>query len=212
MNRIKTFILGHLNVKARMEFEVISWEHFYQLTLELVEKVLKSGYMPEVIVGVSRGGLVPLRIFSDEFEETEIGVIRVAFYEDVKKTGREPRILQDVNVDVSDKRVLVVDDVADTGRSLEIVRRHIEDKGAREVRVATVYYKPWSTFKPDYYVKKTEKWIIFPHEIGETVRSLAKKNLKEGGKTLDEFRDMLIDIGLPPMIVDSYLKRLNACK
>jgi hypoxanthine phosphoribosyltransferase len=201
-----------LNVKARMEFEVISWEHFYQLTLELVEKVLKSGYMPEVIVGVSRGGLVPLRIFSDEFEETEIGVIRVAFYEDVKKTGREPRILQDVNVDVSDKRVLVVDDVADTGRSLEIVRRHIEDKGAREVRVATVYYKPWSTFKPDYYVKKTEKWIIFPHEIGETVRSLAKKNLKEGGKTLDEFRDMLIDIGLPPMIVDSYLKRLNACK
>jgi hypoxanthine phosphoribosyltransferase len=195
-----------------MEFEVISWEHFYQLTLELVEKVLKSGYMPEVIVGVSRGGLVPLRIFSDEFEETEIGVIRVAFYEDVKKTGREPRILQDVNVDVSDKRVLVVDDVADTGRSLEIVRRHIEDKGAREVRVATVYYKPWSTFKPDYYVKKTEKWIIFPHEIGETVRSLAKKNLKEGGKTLDEFRDMLIDIGLPPMIVDSYLKRLNACK
>lgn len=201
-----------MNVKARMEFEVISWEHFYQLTLELVEKVLKSGYMPEVIVGVSRGGLVPLRIFSDEFEETEIGVIRVAFYEDVKKTGREPRILQDVNVDVSDKRVLVVDDVADTGRSLEIVRRHIEDKGAREVRVATVYYKPWSTFKPDYYVKKTEKWIIFPHEIGETVRSLAKKNLKEGGKTLDEFRDMLIDIGLPPMIVDSYLKRLNACK
>jgi len=195
-----------------MEFEVISWEHFYQLTLELVEKVLKSGYVPEVIIGVSRGGLVPLRIFSDEFEETEIGVIRVAFYEDVKKTGREPRILQDVNVDVSGKRVLVIDDVADTGRSLEIVRRHIEDKGAREVRVATVYYKPWSTFKPDYYVKKTEKWIIFPHEIGETIRSLAKKNLKEGGKTLDEFRDMLIDIGLPPMIVDSYLKRLNTCK
>jgi len=212
MNRIKTFILEHLNVKARMEFEVISWEHFYQLTLELVEKVLKSGYAPEVIIGVSRGGLVPLRIFSDEFEETEIGIIRVAFYEDVKKTGREPRILQDVNVDVSGKRVLVVDDVADTGRSLEIVRRHIEEKGAREVRVATVYYKPWSTFKPDYYVKKTEKWIIFPHEIGETVRSLAKKNLKEGGKTLDEFRDMLIDIGLPPMIVDSYLKRLDARK
>lgn len=195
-----------------MEFEVISWEHFYQLTLELVEKVLKSGYMPEAIIGVSRGGLVPLRIFSDEFEELEIGIIRVAFYEDVKKTGRKPRILQDVNVDVSGKRVLVVDDVADTGRSLEVVRRRLENKGAREVRIATVYYKPWSTLKPDYYVKKTEKWIIFPHEIGETIRSLAQRNLKEGGKTLDEFRDMLIDIGLPPMIVDSYLKRLSHLK
>lgn len=195
-----------------MEFEVISWEHFYQLTLELVEKVLKSGYVPEVIIGVSRGGLVPLRIFSDEFEETEIGIIRVAFYEDVKKTGSEPKILQDVNADISGRRVLVVDDVADTGRSLETARRHLKDKGAREVRVATVYYKPWSTLKPDYYVKKTEKWIIFPHEIGETIRSLAQKNLKEGGKTLDEFRDMLIDIGLPPMIVDSYLRRLSHFK
>lgn len=195
-----------------MEFEVVSWEHFYQLTLELVDKVLKSGYVPEVIIGICRGGLVPLRIFSDEFEETEIGIIRVAFYEDVKKTSSEPKILQDVNVDVSGRRVLVVDDVADTGRSLEIVRRHLESKGAREVKVATVYYKPWSAFKPDYYVKKTEKWIIFPHEVGETVRSLARKNLEEGDKTLDEFRDMLIDIGLPPMIVDNYLKRLGYLK
>jgi hypoxanthine phosphoribosyltransferase len=191
-----------------MEFEVISWEHFYQLTLELVEKVLKSGYKPDAIIGVSRGGLVPLRIFSDEYEGTEIGVIRVAFYEDVKKTGSEPKILQDVNVDVSGRRILVVDDVADTGRSLEIVRRHFKDKGASDVKIATVYYKPWSILKPDYYVKKTEKWIIFPHEIGETIRKLAQKNLKEKGKTLEEFREMLIDIGLPPMIVDSYLKKL----
>lgn len=187
---------------------MISWEHFYQLTLELVEKVLKSGYKPDAIIGVSRGGLVPLRIFSDEYEGTEIGVIRVAFYEDVKKTGSEPRILQDVNVDVSGRRILVVDDVADTGRSLETVRRHFKDKGASDVKIATVYYKPWSILKPDYYVKKTEKWIIFPHEIGETIRKLAQKNLKEKGKTLEEFREMLIDIGLPPMIVDSYLKKL----
>ncbi|MEM2087657.1 MAG: phosphoribosyltransferase [Thermoproteota archaeon] len=192
-----------------MEFEVISWEHFYQLTLELVEKVLKSGYKPDAIIGVSRGGLVPLRIFSDEYEEPEIGVIRVAFYEDVKKTGSEPRILQDVNVDISGRRILVVDDVADTGRSLETVRRHLKEKGASDVKIATVYYKPWSILKPDYYVKKTEKWIIFPHEIGETIRKLAQKNLKEKGKTLEEFREMLIDIGLPPMIVDSYLKKLR---
>lgn len=192
-----------------MEFEVISWEHFYQLTLELVEKVLKSGYKPDVIIGVSRGGLVPLRIFSDEYEETEIGVIRVAFYEDVKKTGSKPRILQDVNVDVSGRRILVVDDVADTGRSLETVRKHLKGKGASDVKIAAVYYKPWSILKPDYYVKKTEKWIIFPHEIGETIRKLAQKNLKEKGKTLGEFREMLIDIGLPPMVVDSYLKKLG---
>jgi hypoxanthine phosphoribosyltransferase len=191
-----------------MEFEVISWEHFYQLTLELVEKVLKSGYKPDAIIGVSRGGLVPLRIFSDEYEGIEIGVIRVAFYEDVKKTGSEPRILQDVNVEITGRRILVVDDVADTGKSLEMVRKHLREKGASDVKIATVYYKPWSILKPDYYVKKTEKWIIFPHEIGETIRKLAQKNLKEKGKTLEEFREMLIDIGLPPMIVDSYLKKL----
>ncbi|MBO3769109.1 MAG: phosphoribosyltransferase [Thermoproteota archaeon] len=192
-----------------MEFEVVSWENFYQLTLELVDKVLKSGYNPDVIVGISRGGLVPLRIFSDEFEDVEIGVIRVVFYEDVKKTGSEPKIIQDVNVNVAGRRVLIVDDVADTGRSLETVRNHIQSKGALSVKIATVYYKPWSILKPDYYVKKTEKWIIFPHEIGETIRKLAKRELKEGGKTVEEFREMLIDIGLPPMIVDNYLRRIK---
>ncbi|MEM1557916.1 MAG: phosphoribosyltransferase [Thermoproteota archaeon] len=192
-----------------MEFEVVSWEHFYQLTLELVEKVLKSGYKPDVIIGVSRGGLVPLRIFSDEFENVEIGVIRVFFYEDVKKTGSEPKIIQDVNVDVVGKKVLVVDDVADTGKSLETVRKHLQNKGALNVKIATVYYKPWSILKPDYYVKKTEKWIIFPHEIGETIRKLAKKSIKEENKTMEEFREMLIDIGLPPMIVDNYLRKIE---
>ncbi|MDW8033730.1 MAG: phosphoribosyltransferase [Nitrososphaerota archaeon] len=192
-----------------MEFEVVSWEHFYQLTLELVDKVLKSGYKPDVIIGISRGGLVPLRIFSDEFEDVEVGIIRVVFYEDVKKTGNEPKIVQDVNVDVSGRKVLIVDDVADTGRSLETVRKHIQNKGASSVKIATVYYKPWSILKPDYYVKKTEKWIIFPHEVGETIRKLAKKKLKEENKTIEEFREILIDIGLPPMIVDNYLRRIK---
>jgi len=192
-----------------MEFEVVSWEHFYQLTLELVDKVLRSGYRPDVIIGISRGGLVPLRIFSDEFENVEIGVIRVVFYEDVEKTKSEPKITQDVNVDVSGRKVLIVDDVADTGRSLEVVRKHIQDKGASSVRIATVYYKPWSILKPDYYVKKTEKWIIFPHEVGETIRKLAKHKLREENKTIEEFREMLIDIGLPPMLVDKYLKRID---
>ncbi|MGQ9479199.1 MAG: phosphoribosyltransferase [Thermoproteota archaeon] len=191
-----------------MEFEVIGWEYFYQLTLELVEKVVESGYRPDVIIGVSRGGLVPLRIFLDEFEEVDMGVIRVAFYEDVKKTGKEPRIVQDANIDVSGKRILVVDDVADTGRSLETVREHLNRKGAREIRIATVYYKPWSILNPDYYVKKTEKWIIFPHEVGETIRKLADRSFKEG-KTIKEFRDMLIDIGIPPMKVDKYLGKLG---
>lgn len=194
---------------TKMEFEVVSWEHFYQLTLELVDKVLKSGYNPDVIIGISRGGLVPLRIFSDEFEDVEIGIIRVVFYEDVKKTGSEPKIIQDVNANVVGKKVLIVDDVADTGRSLETVRNHIQGKGASSVKIATVYYKPWSILKPDYYVKKTEKWIIFPHEIGETIRKLAKRELREEKKTIEEFRDMLIDIGLPPMIVDNYLRRIR---
>jgi len=192
-----------------MEFEVVSWEHFYQLTLELVDKVLRSGYRPDVIIGISRGGLVPLRIFSDEFENVEIGVIRVVFYEDVEKTKSEPKITQDVNVDVSGRKVLIVDDVADTGRSLEVVRKHIQDKGASSVRIAPVYYKPQSILKPDYYVKKTEKWIIFPHEVGETIRKLAKHKLREENKTIEEFREMLIDIGLPPMLVDKYLKRID---
>ena len=187
------------------EYEAPSWEYFYELCVELGEKVRASGFNPDVLLGVSRGGLIPVRILSDLYEGVEIGVVRVEFYRGIEETEEEPRITQPPSVELRDKRVLVVDDVADTGKTLKTLKEYILSAGAREAKIAVVYYKPWSVLKPDYYVKETEKWIIFPHEIRESIFKILRKGLSDGRKVKD-VRKELIDAGLRPSIVDKYIR------
>jgi len=190
---------------AGLEFEIPSWDYFYQLCLELGGRVRESGFKPDVLLGISRGGLVPVRILSDLFDKAEVATVRVEFYEDIAKTAREPRITQPVSVDVKGRSVLVVDDVADTGRSLALVKRRVEELGAAHIRVATTYYKPWSVIVPDYWVRRTEKWIVFPHERRETALKVARRILKEGG-TLEQAHEALVAAGMEPILARRFLR------
>jgi uncharacterized protein len=145
------------------------------MLLSLAKEIKASGYKPEVIVGVSRGGWPPARIMSDLLENSNIANMKVEFYKDIGVRSEKPRITQPVTSQVTGKRVLVVDDVADSGRSLKVVADHLRRKGARELKVSTIYYKPQSIFRPDFYAKTTRKWIIFPWERLEAVRLIAKR-------------------------------------
>ena len=84
------------------------------------------------------------------------------YYRGANLRMKEPELLADV--ERVSGRVLVVDDVADTGTSLEFVVRRLKGKGAREIRTATIAYKPRSRVKPDYFVYETDKWVVFPWE------------------------------------------------
>jgi len=186
-----------------VEFETPSWDYFYQLCLELGDKVKKS-FDPEILLGISRGGLIPLRIMSDLFENAIVATVKVEFYEDVAKTSQEPRMTQPISVDVKNRRVLVIDDVADTGKSLALLVERLEEIGAGEIKIATVYYKPWSLLRPHYYIRDTEKWIIFPHERRETIFKIASSYIK-GGRSLEDVTDKLIQCGLEPLLVRRFL-------
>ena len=161
----------------KMEYVKLSWDDIEKLTKKLAEKIKKSRFKFDWIVGISRGGLVPARIISDYFDCPRLAVMRVEFYKSVGKTRDFPRITQPLQVRIKGKNVLVVDDVADTGRSLIVADDHIKRKGAKEIKIATLHYKPVSIFKPDFYVEKTNAWIIYPWEKKETERMLKK----EGG-------------------------------
>ncbi len=145
------------------------------MLLGLATEIRKSRFKPEVIVGVSRGGWPPARVMSDLLENQNLANVKVVFYKDIGVRNRRPVITQPVTSDVAGKRVLVVDDVADSGHSLKLVANHLRRNGARDIRMCTIYLKPHSVFTPDYYAKKTAKWVIFPWERLEAVRLLAKK-------------------------------------
>jgi len=133
--------------------------------------------------------------------------IKVEFYVDVYETVEAPVITQPISVPVKGKRILVVDDVADSGKSLKLVREVLLEKGAIDVKIAAIYYKPWSITKPDFYMRDTDAWVIFPWERYETIKKIGGK-LKSEGKSLSEIETELIKIGLQPIIVKRFVKEI----
>jgi hypoxanthine phosphoribosyltransferase len=193
------------------KFEIPTWEKIYQLLLNLAQQIQKTRFKPDVIVGVSRGGWPPARIMSDLLENPELANVKAEFYLSVAETKGEPKITQPVSVSVKDKKVLVVDDVADTGKSLALVREHLKQQGATQVKIATIYFKPWSIVTPDWYEKKTSHWIIFPWERKETVRRILEKCEKQG-KTVEEAKETLINYGFDPKLVEKFIREIHEGK
>ncbi|MFH1785170.1 MAG: phosphoribosyltransferase [Candidatus Micrarchaeota archaeon] len=157
-----------------MKFLRISWGKFEKMCSALSRKVVK--YKPEVLIGISRGGLVPVRIMSDMLNIQDIQTIRIQFYRTIGKTNSEPKLTQGQDIHIKGKRVLVIDDIADTGKSLLAAQKYLKQKTPKMLKFATFHYKPASLFKPDYYLKKTNDWIIYPWEKLEMERELKALN------------------------------------
>jgi len=190
-----------------LKFEVPTWDEIYEMLLQLADMIRKEGYKPEVIVGISRGGWPPARVMSDLLENQELANVRVEFYAGVAERREEPVITQPLSVTVKGRKVLVMDDVADTGKSLKLVKDHVIDRGASEVQLATIYYKPWSIILPDYYVKETEAWIVFPWERKETVRNILRR-CREENIPIKEMKNRLIEGGFNQDLLERFLREI----
>ena len=192
---------------SELQFEIPSWDQIYGLLLNLANKVRKTGFKPDIIVGVSRGGWPPARVMSDLLENPKLANVTAEFYVGVAETKGKPVITQPVSVPVRDEKVLVVDDVADTGESLRLVRTHLSEQGASEVKIATIYYKPWSVVIPDFYEKETRSWIVFPWERRETVRKVVEKYKRER-KPVNEAKEKLVNSGLNRQLVERFIQEI----
>ncbi|MEM3054663.1 MAG: phosphoribosyltransferase [Candidatus Bathyarchaeia archaeon] len=194
-------------MSQKLEFETPKWNKIYRMLLHLAKEIRKDSFKPDIIVGVSRGGWPPARVLSDLLDNPNLANVKVEFYLGVAETKDTPTLTQPVSVKVAGKKVLVVDEVADTGKSLKIIKEHLAEEGAAEVKIATIYYKPWSIITPDYYVKETSCWIVFPWEVKETVRKIVKK-CREKGTSLEEETAKLVKAGLSKMLVNRFLKEI----
>jgi len=166
-----------------------SWDDVYGMLVGLASEIRLSGYNSQVIVGVSRGGWPPARVMSDLLENPNLANMKVEFYKNIGVTAKRPKITQPITSEVSGKRVLVVDDVADSGQSLRVASKHLVRNGAREIRVCTLYLKPKSVFKPNHYARTTSKWVIFPWERLEAI-NLIRQNLRSDGRTHEVIREL----------------------
>ncbi len=177
-------------------YEFVWWERLYELCFRLYEKILDSGFRPDVVVGVARGGWIPARILSDLFFTRETANVKVDLYRGIYARDAEPRISQSLPKDMQWKSPLLVDDISDTGDSLIAALDHLDKRGYKNPRTATLHMKPWTKLVPDFYVVRTEAWVVYPWELKEFTFNISSKLSKEG-KTQDEIITHLLDVGVP---------------
>ncbi|KKO82003.1 phosphoribosyltransferase [Corynebacterium xerosis] len=153
----------HADSSDLQQKEILTWEGFGVASRELAQTIADDGYEPEIIIAVARGGLVAAGALSYALGVKLSDAINVEFYTDVHTTLPDPILLEpmlDV-ASISGRKLLVVDDVADSGRTMKLVLEILREQGA-EVRSAVLYEKSVSVVKPDYTWRHTDEWIVFP--------------------------------------------------
>ena len=143
--------------------ETMTWDLFGTASRELTRTVVDSGFRPDIVIAVARGGLIPAGALSYAMGVKAAGTLNVEFYTEVEETLPDPVVLApllDTDAIVG-KKLLVVDDVADSGRTLSLVVGLLNEHAA-EVKSAVVYTKPRTIITPDFSWRETDLWIEFP--------------------------------------------------
>jgi hypoxanthine phosphoribosyltransferase len=138
---------------------------------------------------------------------SNLDFVRTEFYQGVGGAKEEPSLTQEISIRVANRKVLIVDDIIDTGESMKVVREHIMEKMASEARIATVFYKPWSIIMPDYFEKETTYWVVFPWEVKETIRWIVKTS-KDRETPREKEITKLKKAGISAELVNRFLKEL----
>lgn len=145
------------------EREVLTWELFGTASREMAKAIANDGFEPDLIMSVARGGLFIAGALGYALDVKNLHVINVEFYTGVNERLPLPVMLPPVPnvVDLRGSKVLIADDVADTGKTLALVEDFCNHEVA-EVRTAVIYEKPHSEVKCRYVWKHTDQWINFP--------------------------------------------------
>ncbi|MDQ1578392.1 MAG: uncharacterized protein QOE21_1079 [Microbacteriaceae bacterium] len=148
---------------AAGEREILEWDEFGEASRELARRVDSSGFRPDVVVAIARGGLLLAGSIAYALDVKSCGALNVEFYTGIDERLDEPVLLPPMLDEpaIAGKRVLLVDDVSDSGRTLAMVLGILQRTGA-DVRTVCLYSKPATVLEPDYVWKKTSEWIAFP--------------------------------------------------
>ena len=148
----------------------MTWADLGTSTRRLAETVAADGYDPDMILSIARGGLLVGAALGYALSVKNVYTMNVEYYTGVDERLEVPRILPPAPdfVDLQDARILIADDVADTGHTLESVQEFCAGK-VGEVRIAVLYEKPHTVVPCDYVWRRTDRWIEFPWSTPEPV-------------------------------------------
>lgn len=184
-----------------------TWEEMGEICFDLGAAIIKSQKKFDVLVTLAKGGWTWSRTMVDLLDIPNLASFELVLY-DPSKPGEKLKhmtLSTPLSVPLQGKKILLFDDVSDTGESLKWAIKYLQCFGPKSIMTATLFHKPHSEYKPDFFGLESDAWIVFPHERRETIVGLAKKWSKKGMST-NVIKKRLIKIGLMKKEIDLFLK------
>lgn len=174
-----------------MKIKNLSWIEAIRMCYLLAEKIVNSGLVFDTIIAISRGGLVPARIISDVLGIDELYTLRSKLWGIGGMIYKEPVVRVYERMNLSGRKVLIVDEVVDTGATMVRVREIIERYDPAMIKTAVIHCKPTTKYIPDYYVEKLSEWvwILYPWSLFESLYGLA---VKRGNNIVGAVREIMV--------------------
>ena len=145
----------------KMKCKIVSFDDVHEKVRDVAEQVKASKYEVTTIVGLARGGWIPARLMCDFLGITDLVSLKVEHWLETGKTKDEATIKYPMRSSMRGKKLLVVDDITDTGKSLITSKAHLENLDPEEIRIGVMQYITSSECKPDYYAEEVTDWYWF---------------------------------------------------
>jgi len=174
--------------------ELISWAEVERLCQRLANLIRESGFRPDLVIAIGRGGYVPARLVCDWLDIMGLTSIKIEHYLSGANRQEKAVIRYPLKADIRGLRVLVVDDVNDMGDTLEAATQHLQTFQPGEIRTAVMHHKTVTHFEVDYYARKIIKWrwLIYPWAVTEDVSGFLKR-LMPVPESLEDARKLLAE-------------------
>ncbi len=175
-------------------YEYYSWDYLGKDIFNLGKKIIESHTSFDRIVALAKGGLTFSRSLVDFLHVEHISSIQIELYTGINNTRTTPVITQSLPVSIKGENILVFDDIVDKGTTIQLATEYLTHHGAKSITSASLISKPWANPKPDFSIRSSQAWVIFPNEIRETI-SLLHKKWEKMGDTPDKISKQLLKIG-----------------
>jgi hypoxanthine phosphoribosyltransferase len=159
-----------------LKVELVSNAMVSRLSRKLAHKIQHSKFNPDIVICIARGGYIPARLICDYLEIYNLTSIRIKHYTGSDISG-SASLIDPLCIDIQGMNVLLVDDIDDTGDTLQLALDYLTGLNPEEIKVAILHHKVISGLMPDYYAQKIThwRWITYPWAIVEDVLGFVKK-------------------------------------
>jgi hypoxanthine phosphoribosyltransferase len=168
-------------VSEKFECEVMDWDLFYELSMKTADKIIASGFKPDFMVGLARGGWVLSRVLCDFLGVKDLVSLKVEHWGVTATPDGSAQIKYPFQIELRGRKVLIVDDITDTGESMKVAKKYVETMNPLIVKTATLRTITGSKFRPDYFGDEISwRWVVFPWNFNEDMCNIVPKAAADG--------------------------------